>query len=36
MKIVGRAEWDLAIEAGELVLAHEIVQGTWKLDGMYD
>jgi len=30
-----RAEWDLQLEAGELVLAHES-QGTWKLDGMYD
>jgi protein ImuB len=31
----GRAEWDLQLETGELVLAHES-QGTWKLDGMYD
>jgi protein ImuB len=30
-----RAEWDLQLEAGELVLAHES-QGTWKLDGVYD
>src|SRR5438876_10719806 len=30
-----RAEWDLQLEAGELVLAHES-QGTWKLDGIYD
>src|SRR5256884_6597393 len=28
-------EWDLQLEAGELVLAHES-QGTWKLDGVYD
>jgi protein ImuB len=30
-----RAEWDLQVETGELVLAHES-QGTWKLDGVYD
>jgi protein ImuB len=30
-----RAEWDLQLEAGELILAHES-QGTWKLDGIYD
>jgi len=30
-----RADWDLQLEAGELVLAHES-QGTWKLDGVYD
>jgi protein ImuB len=30
-----RAEWDLQLEAGELVLAHES-RGTWKLDGVYD
>jgi len=30
-----RAEWDLQLEAGELVLTHES-QGTWKLDGIYD
>src|SRR5881227_187479 len=30
-----RAEWDLQLEAGELVLAYES-QGTWKLDGIYD
>jgi protein ImuB len=30
-----RAEWDLQLEAGELILAHES-QGTWKLDGVYD
>src|SRR5438094_410220 len=28
-------EWDLQLEAGELVLAHES-QGSWKLDGIYD
>src|SRR6184192_1553849 len=28
-------EWDLQLEAGELVLAHES-QGNWKLDGIYD
>ncbi len=28
-------EWDMQLEAGELVLAHES-QGTWKLDGVYD
>jgi protein ImuB len=30
-----RAEWDLQLEAGELILAHES-QGTWKLDAVYD
>ena len=30
-----RTEWDLQLEAGELVLAHES-QGSWKLDGIYD
>ncbi len=30
-----RGEWDLQLEAGELILAHES-QGTWKLDGVYD
>jgi protein ImuB len=30
-----RAEWDLQLETGELVLAYEN-QGTWKLDGVYD
>jgi protein ImuB len=30
-----RAEWDLQLENGELVRAHEI-QGSWKLDGVYD
>jgi protein ImuB len=31
----GRAEWDLQLEGGEMVLAHES-QGTWKIDGVYD
>ena len=31
----GRAEWDLQLEAGELILAHESEE-TWKLDGVYD
>ena len=30
-----RAEWDLQLETGELVLAHES-EGSWKVDGMYD
>jgi protein ImuB len=30
-----RSEWDLQLETGELVLAHES-QRTWKLDGIYD
>jgi protein ImuB len=30
-----RAEWDLELEHGKLVLAHQS-QGTWKLDGIYD
>jgi protein ImuB len=30
-----RAEWDLQIEAGNLVRCHE-EEGTWKLDGLYD
>jgi protein ImuB len=34
-KLWVRAEWDLQLETGELVLAHES-QGTWKLDGVYD
>jgi protein ImuB len=29
------AEWDLQMENGELVQAHES-QGTWKIDGLYD
>ena len=34
-KLWMRAEWDLQLEDGELVLAHESL-GTWKLDGVYD
>ena len=30
-----RAEWDLQMENGELVRAHE-AHGTWKIDGVYD
>jgi protein ImuB len=30
-----RAEWDLQLENGELVRAHER-DGVWKIDGMYD
>jgi len=30
-----RAEWDLQLEAGELVQCHES-EGTWKIDGIYD
>jgi protein ImuB len=30
-----RAEWDLELEDGQLVLAHQS-QGAWKLDGVYD
>jgi protein ImuB len=30
-----RAEWDVQLENGELVCAHES-QGTWKVDGVYD
>jgi protein ImuB len=30
-----RAEWDLQLNNGELVRAHED-QGVWKLDGIYD
>ena len=28
-------EWDLQMEDGELIHAHES-QGTWKVDGIYD
>ena len=34
-KLWARAEWDLELENGELVLGHQS-QGTWKLDGVYD
>jgi protein ImuB len=30
-----RAEWDVQLEDGELIRAHES-QGTWKVDGVYD
>jgi protein ImuB len=30
-----RAEWDLQLKTGELVLAHES-EGNWKVDGIYD
>src|SRR5580704_3289905 len=30
-----RAEWDMQLENGELVRAHES-EGIWKLDGIYD
>jgi protein ImuB len=29
------AEWDLQLDAGELVRCHES-EGTWKIDGIYD
>jgi protein ImuB len=29
------AEWDLQMDNGELVRAHE-AHGTWKIDGVYD
>ncbi|HJT44654.1 MAG TPA: hypothetical protein VJ721_00150 [Chthoniobacterales bacterium] len=31
----GRAEWDMQMENGELVRAHQS-DGSWKLDGIYD
>jgi protein ImuB len=34
-KAWARAEWDMQLEDGELVRAHE-ASGTWKLDGLYD
>src|SRR6266481_5242878 len=30
-----RGEWDLQLEAGELVRCHES-EGTWEMDGIYD
>jgi protein ImuB len=30
-----RAEWDLELEDGKLVLAHES-EGSWEIDGIYD
>ena len=29
------AEWDLQLENGDLIRAHE-AEGTWKIDGIYD
>ena len=34
-KAWARAEWDLQLENGELVRAHE-AEGTWKIEGIYD
>jgi len=34
-KAWARAEWDVRLEDGELVRAHES-HGTWKVDGIYD
>ena len=34
-KFWARAEWELQLEHGELIRAHES-QGTWKVDGIYD
>jgi protein ImuB len=34
-KAWSRAEWDMQLENGELVRAHES-EGSWKLDGVYD
>jgi protein ImuB len=34
-KAWSHAEWDMQLENGELVRAHE-ASGTWKLDGVYD
>jgi protein ImuB len=31
----GRAEWDLQLQNGELLLAYES-EGAWKIDGLYD
>ena len=30
-----RAEWDMQLENGDLIRAHE-AEGTWKMDGIYD
>jgi protein ImuB len=30
-----RAEWDVQMESGDVVRAHE-AEGTWKIDGIYD
>ena len=34
-KAWARAEWDIQLENGELVRAHE-ADGAWKIDGIYD
>jgi protein ImuB len=34
-KAWARTEWDVQLEDGELIRAHES-QGTWKVDGIYD
>jgi protein ImuB len=34
-KAWARLEWDVELEDGELIRAHES-QGTWKVDGIYD
>ena len=34
-KTWARAEWDMQLEDGELIQAHED-SGTWKVDGIYD
>jgi protein ImuB len=34
-KAWARAEWDMELENGELIRAHE-AEGTWKIDGIYD
>jgi protein ImuB len=34
-KVWARGEWDLQLENGSLVRAHES-EGTWKVDGIYD
>jgi hypothetical protein len=30
-----RAEWDMQLEEGDLIRAHE-TEGVWKVDGIYD
>ena len=34
-KLWARAEWDLQLDAGELVRCHES-EATWRIDGIYD
>jgi protein ImuB len=34
-KMWSRAEWDIELDGGELIRAHE-EEGTWKIDGVYD